>query len=196
MSEATGEPASAITGRACGGVAAVDWQRALAEHAGWLRTVVLARLGEPQAVDEVLQEVALAALSGGARLEDASKVAPWLYRLAVRQSLLYRRKRGRQRKLVNRYAAQLCHTNGKAADPDPLAWLVASERHQLVRAALNMLPPRDAQILMLKYAEDWSYEMIARHLGVSQSAVEARLHRARQRLRRCLQEMQAQEADA
>ena len=36
---------------------------------------------------------------------------------------------------------------------------------------------------MLKYTEDWSYHELAEHLGISHSAVEARLHRARKRLR-------------
>ena len=41
----------------------------------------------------------------------------------------------------------------------------------------------DGEILLLKYTEDWSYRQLAAHLGISESAVEARLHRARQRLR-------------
>src|SRR5258708_595535 len=32
---------------------AVDWARCLVEQEGWLRGVILARTGEPQAVDEV-----------------------------------------------------------------------------------------------------------------------------------------------
>ena len=40
----------------------------------WLRTVVLARLGEPQAVDEVMQEVALAAVEQRSPLSDPEKV--------------------------------------------------------------------------------------------------------------------------
>ena len=36
---------------------------------------------------------------------------------------------------------------------------------------------------MLKYTEDWSYRALAEHLGISESAVETRLHRARGRLR-------------
>ena len=36
---------------------------------------------------------------------------------------------------------------------------------------------------MLKYTENWRYQQIAAHLGISQSAVEARLHRARRKLR-------------
>ena len=77
--------------------AAVDWQAALAEHDRWLRMVVRARVGEGQCVDDVMQEVALAAVAQRAPLADATKVAPWLYRLAVTQVLLYRRKHGRRR---------------------------------------------------------------------------------------------------
>lgn len=42
--------------------AVIDWQAALVTHDRWLRTVIYARVGEPQAVDEVLQEVSLAAV--------------------------------------------------------------------------------------------------------------------------------------
>jgi hypothetical protein len=44
----------------------IDWQMALSQHDRWLRTIVLARLREPQAVDEVMQEVALAAVKQAA----------------------------------------------------------------------------------------------------------------------------------
>ena len=40
----------------------IDWSAELARHDRWLRCVVLARLGERQGVDEVLQEVAMAAV--------------------------------------------------------------------------------------------------------------------------------------
>ena len=163
--------------------AAVDWQAALAEHDRWLRMVVRARLGDWQAVDEVLQEVSLAAVAQRAPLADPAKVAPWLYRLAVRQVLLYRRKHGRRRKLEDRYARETQATDADRGTVDPLAWMLADERGRMVRAALAKLSPRDKEILMLKYSQDWSYHAIADHLGISHSAVEARLHRARGRLR-------------
>jgi RNA polymerase sigma factor (sigma-70 family) len=162
----------------------IDWQAALAEHDRWLRTVVLARLRESQAVDEVMQEVALAAVRQAAPLADAGKVAPWLYRLAVRQALLFRRKCGRQRRLVDRYGEQVDQGGDRTAIViDPLGWLLAEERREQIRVALGRLARRDAEILLLKYAEQWNYHQIAARLGVSHSAVEARLHRARRRLR-------------
>lgn len=173
----------------------IDWQAVLAEHGRWLRTVVYARLGEPQAVDDVLQEVSLAVVRQTAPLNDPAKIAPWLYRLAVTQSLLYRRKQGRRRKLTDNYI-QRARPTVEDASPDPLDWLLADERRKMVRVALGRLPNRDAEILLLKYTEDWSYRELADHIGITQSALQARLHRARQRLREELAALQVIETES
>ena len=164
----------------------VDWPAALAEHERWLRTAVYARLGERHAVEEVLQEVALAAVAQRSPLADGAKAGAWLYRLAVRQALLYRRRRGRRVRLTERFATARKVDHGFGRASDPLEWVLLDETRGLVREALARLPRRDAEILLLKYSEDWTYRDLAAHLGVSLSAVEARLHRARGRLREAL----------
>jgi RNA polymerase sigma factor (sigma-70 family) len=164
-------------------LSSIDWQAELARHDRWLRTIVLARLGERQAVDEVMQEVSLAAVEQRAPLADSTKLAPWLYKLALTKALLYRRRMGRQRRLTTNYAERVRPAEGNSRSPEPLEWLLAEERRKLVRAALARLRPPDAEILLLKYTEDWNYHQIAAHLGIGHAAVEARLHRARGRLR-------------
>jgi RNA polymerase sigma-70 factor (ECF subfamily) len=161
----------------------MDWHSALDQHDRWLRTILAARLRDHDAVEEVLQEVALAAVRQAAPIRDEAKAAPWLYRLAIRQVLLYRRKLGRRRKLTARFVERCppCEQDPDALDP--LAWLLADERKRLLGQALGTLAPRDVEILLLKYTENWNYHQIAKHLGVSHSAVETRLHRARARLR-------------
>ncbi|MEX2189039.1 MAG: sigma-70 family RNA polymerase sigma factor [Pirellulales bacterium] len=169
-----------------GGTPPVQWAAALAKHDRWLRTIILARTGEAQAVDEVMQEVALGAVRQRAPLADRTKVAPWLYKLAVRQSLLYRRRMGRKRRREQRYGERYRPTEEDHRGHDPLGWLLAEERRQLVRTAMERLSRRDAEILLLKYTEGWSYLEIAVHVGASHSAVESRLHRARAQFRRQL----------
>ena len=164
---------------------AVDWQQVLVEHRRWLRTVLRARGVDVGAIDEVLQEVSAAAVGGSDRLRDPEKVSPWLYRIAVTAALQYRRRMGRQRKLVERYR-DIQPSVAEHEHVDPLNWLLADEERQLVRKALSALTPRDAEIMLLKYTEGWSYRDLAKHMGLSISAVEARLHRARHRMRRAL----------
>jgi RNA polymerase sigma-70 factor (ECF subfamily) len=164
----------------------VDWPAALAEHGRWLRTVVAARVGDFAAADDVMQEVATGAVEKGHQLRDPTRVAPWLYRLAVFAALQHRRRQGRRRKLIERFVERQPPKGADARELDPLDWLLADERKSLVRKALERLPRRDAEILLLKYTEDWSYRELAEHLGLSTSAVEARLHRARKKMRRAL----------
>jgi RNA polymerase sigma factor (sigma-70 family) len=167
----------------------IDWPAELDRHGRWLRTVALARVGESAAADDVLQEVSLTAIQKGHQLRDPTRIAGWLYRLVVVAALQYRRRQGRRKKLLDRYADRQPSTDGAAREPDPLGWLLVDERNAMVRRAFTTLPPRDAEIMLLKYSEDWSYQQLAEHLGLSTSAVEARLHRARQKMRTALHKL-------
>ena len=139
--------------------------------------------GSPRRSTRSCRRSALAAVAQRAPLADPSKLAAWLYRLAVRQTLLYRRRQGRRHKVIHRYALRNGDDPVGSQAPDPLGWLLLDERRRLVREALARLPIRDAEILLLKYTEDWSCRELAAHLGLGTAAVEARLHRARRRLR-------------
>lgn len=156
-----------------------DWPAIIAEHERWLRAVLYARLRNADDVEDAFQETFAAAITGSDKLRDLDRVGPWLYQIAVRQALQLRRKQGRRQSKIEQMAQQA----PAPTERDPLGWLLADERQQQVRDALAELPQRDAEILMLKYLEDWNYQQIADRIGASHSAVEARLHRARGRLR-------------
>jgi RNA polymerase sigma factor (sigma-70 family) len=165
------------------GPVADDRAEFFVRHRGWLRTVVATQLREPGAVQEVLDEVALAAVSARGVPAEASRWAPWLYRVAVRSALLYRRRLGRERRRREVYAGRLAGREDPGAAYDPLRLLLADEERGLIRKAVEGLRRKDAEVLLLKYSEGWSYGEIAGRLGMTASAVEARLHRARKRLR-------------
>ncbi len=152
----------------------------LEPHRHWLRTVVRNRVGEADAVDDILQEVAIAVCSGSP--PDNDRLAPWLYRVAVKQCLQFRRKAGRQHKLRQRLTQDISETD----EADPLDGLLLGERREAVRDALRELTDIDRQLLMLKYTEDWTYQQLASHLGVAADTIEYRLLRARRRMRHLL----------
>jgi RNA polymerase sigma-70 factor (ECF subfamily) len=175
---AADQPPRAVNG------CAVNWAQSLAEHRPWLARVIAARTGEAQAVEEVWQQVALAVVEQRWPLADPSKVAPWLHRLAVVASARHRRQLGRGRKALAGWA----EVRRQVAVPpaDPLGWLMREERLALTREAMARLDGRDAEVLLLKYGERWSYRQIAEHLGLTEKAVDCRLLRARERLRQQL----------
>jgi RNA polymerase sigma factor (sigma-70 family) len=159
----------------------IDWDAEYRRHARWLRTVVASRLQEPAAVEDVMQQIALAIAREDRRPREAARIGAWLYRVAVKQCLQHRRTAGRRRRFLHTLSQT---TAGGQPPPEPLDWLLYEERVQSVRFALGQLSDLDRQLLLLRYTEDWSCRQLAEHLGVSVSAVEYRLQLARERLRR------------
>ncbi|MFN7874498.1 MAG: RNA polymerase sigma factor [Pirellula sp.] len=163
-------------------VMTIDWAKALDSHRRWLETVISSRLSDRQAAEDVLQEVALAAISQRSRPVDPEKVAPWLYRIALRKVINHHRVTGRRRKLIEGVIA-------KGPGPDELVapaageWLLKEENDKAVQRAMSQLRPQDRQLLLLKYTEGWGYQDISEHLGISIKTVEYRLLKARRALR-------------
>ena len=178
------QSASQRDGELPAAIAAIDWSAALAAHGRWLRTVVIARLGEPQAADEVMQELSLAVIKQSAPLADASKLAPWLYRLAVRQALLYRRARGRQRKLAGSYAD---HVRPGEYEHDPtIRWRGCWRTSGACWCGRRSLGFRRATRRYCCSSTRRTGVIATWQITWASAirAVEARLHRARGRLRR------------
>lgn len=158
-----------------------DLEQQLGKHRGWLRSVIQARLGGPEGTDDILQEVHVAAIEGYVSLRKSHSFSAWLYQIAVRQTALFRRQLGRHKR-------RLRQAQDKASIEvndcrEPLDYLMKSERQTIILQALQQIPVRDRELLVLKYIEGWSYRAIADHLDKTERAVESQLQRARQRLR-------------
>ena len=160
------------------GLSTIDWTMELKQHDAWLRRVLRGRIGNRHEVDDLMQEIALAVVRQRALPEDPGRVAPWLYRLAVRQAINFHRKMGRKSNAKPKAGLEV---TSPAAEP--VDWLMQIEKSTSIRDAINELSIRDREILMLKYTENWSYKELAQHLGIKTKTVEYRLARARQRLR-------------
>ena len=86
-----------------------------------------------------------------------------------------------------RIAERECEEAEDLVSPqDTAAELISAERAELVGRAVGELPPLQKEALILFEYEGLSLEEIATVTGVDSGAVKARLHRARQALRRRL----------
>ena len=160
------------------GLTTIDWTAALKHHEPWLRRVIRGRIGNRHEVDDLMQEIALAVFRQKALPEDPVRVAPWLYRLAVRQAINFHRKMGQ--KSMAKATSELEVTS---LENEPLDWMLQTEQNNAMREAIKELNVRDREILMLKYTENWSYKQLASHLGIKIKTVEYRLMKARKSLR-------------
>lgn len=99
----------------------------------------------------------------------------WIYRIAVNESLNYRRSRH------DHAAIDAGVEAGAAADP-----VEQREVGERVQSALMQLTPEYREVVVMRYFIDLSYEEIGEALGIPEKTVKSRLFSARQRLERLL----------
>jgi RNA polymerase sigma factor (sigma-70 family) len=156
-----------------------DFDRIVARHHPQVARLAHRLLGwrDRDAVDDVVQEVFLVALTRLKDFRGESSLATWLMGITVNQCRAHRR-RSALRLTWLRQMWSRAETNHQPvwADED-------TETSQQVRGAIAALPPRDRDVIVLFYLEDCSVARIAKLLGAKPNAIEVRLHRARQRLK-------------
>jgi len=145
-------------------------------------------LGSLHDADEALQESLLRAWRGIGRFEPRAPVSAWLYRIATNVCLWMLEQRGRAPIAVDAHLEP--YPEGSAAPPASLSAApdaVVERREQIglaFVAAMQLLPPRQRIVLVLRDVLDWSAREVAELLDVSVASVNSALQRARERLAR------------
>ena len=166
-------------------IPSIDWPRVWEMHGSWLKSVLRARLRSRDEVDEVFQEVALSVARKPCNWPNPEKVAPWLYRVAIQHVWLFRRKRIQSQ---HRHFQTQSEFDLAARQRDPAALLMELEDSRRVQNALSKLCGQDREMLLLKHAQQWTYDQICNHTGISKDKVIYRIGRARKRLKAALSE--------
>jgi RNA polymerase sigma-70 factor (ECF subfamily) len=134
--------------------------------------------GSVHTAEDVTQECFLALFAGAAFDPKQGSLRTYLFGIA--RHLAMRRTRIEERE------SEEPTDNAAAAPCDILGDLIGQERSAAVERAVAALPPLQKEALILFEYEDFSLEEIAQVVGVEVGAVKARLHRARETLRRRL----------
>lgn len=160
------------------------WSTIWNENEQWITEVLRNRLQSADEVEDVAQEVKLGLMKSKTRPADLENPSAWIYRVAIRQVLMYRRKKGRYQKLLKRERFSKSPTSIES--PSPLSLLLRTERIGKIREMLTELNETDREVLMLKYSDNWTYKQLADKLGVSVNTIEHRLVKAKKRLRKLM----------
>jgi RNA polymerase sigma factor CnrH len=162
-----------------------DFDRAVAEYHGRIRLLVYRLLGWRDGIEDVVQDVFLAAWAGWSRVRDRSSVELWLKRIAVNKC----RSRLRRETVRVRWLGWMrgAFSNQSQAPADQV--LEKQEQAERVRAAIRLLEPVYREATVLYYLEQLDIDQIVEILGVRRNTVEVRLHRARRQLEKILCDM-------
>jgi RNA polymerase sigma-70 factor (ECF subfamily) len=157
------------------------YARLVDRHYDRCARIALRILGNREDAEEAIQDAFLRAFRALEDYEDRERFSAWLARILVNQcrtTLARNRRRESVFLDVDPRELDLAVAGGDASG----AW-------PELEHALAKLPAEQREAIVLKYADDLTYEEMARITGAGESALKMRVQRAFARLRALLQEV-------
>ncbi len=144
--------------------------------------------GNRELANDVAQEAFIRAWKAIEKFRGDSTFGTWIYRITVNTAWTLRKK-AKKHYSLNIEDTQEPVIVDEKKDPELVA--INSDLSLVLRKALNQIPLEQRIIVELKNIEGRSHKEIADYLDISVTAAKVRLHRAHQKLRNILEEIEA-----
>ncbi|HET9492982.1 MAG TPA: sigma-70 family RNA polymerase sigma factor [Chloroflexia bacterium] len=152
--------------------------------------------GNPDDAEDILQESFIQACNHLDSFEGRSGLSTWLHRIVLNAALMQLRKRGPLSQMPPEWEeSRLLAVGGQQAGAlgageapgdHVLSHVLSQELHETIDRAILALPDALRAAIVLRDVEGLSTSEAAQALGITESAVKVRLHRARLALRQAL----------
>ena len=147
-------------------------------------------LGDYHAAEDAVQEAFVAVWRNLDSLRDPKAFQGWLRRLVFTQC-----NRQQRRRTIKTVDLEAYRDTVRSQLPTPAADLEAKERGEAIRGAIDGLPQRLKEAVMLYYFGGHAQKEVAAFLEVPVSTINKRLHDARTRLKGSMEKMVAGEME-
>jgi RNA polymerase sigma-70 factor, ECF subfamily len=164
-------------------------EQTIRSHTPRLLAVARRLLGSADDAEDAVQEAFTLALAALDSFEERSQLSTWLHRITVNVALSKLRARRRNLEQLGLDPLPASHADeapGRADEASAYCLdelLEQREDGALLLACIEQLPEAYRRVIVLRDVEELDTRSVARLLGVSDSVVKVRLHRARQALR-------------
>jgi RNA polymerase sigma-70 factor (ECF subfamily) len=154
-------------------------------HGNEVYTLARRLVGDPHLAADVAQETMIRAWRALPQFRGDAALSTWLHRITVNTAWTHK-KRARRHEVAPLDDFEHLPDQVPGHQPDTAGEIV--ELRGRLRSALDALPNAQRQVVILKDVYGWSHAEIAESMGISVAAAKVRLHRARARLARDLEE--------
>ena len=161
------------------------FDRIVKEHSADITVLANRLLGWPGDVEDVVQDVFLAAYLGLKKFRCECSLKTWLFTITINKCRSYRYKRILRLRLFSQAAAKASLRRPDAKLKIP----TGGETFDRVRRAVAALPAKYREPVVLRYLQELPTDEISRIIGISKNALQVRLTRARRRLKQELAEL-------
>ena len=174
------------------------------QHQALMMRVAVRYVRNRTVAEEVVQETWLGVLHGLERFEGRAALKTWIFRILTNRAITRAQREGR----VVPFSSLGEDGDGEpAVDPDrfrpendryPGGWksfpqplpeekLLERETLAMIEAAIAELPERQHTVIVMRDVEGWTAEEVCESLEISEANQRVLLHRARSKVRSCLE---------
>lgn len=139
-------------------------------------------LGWPGDVDDVVQDVFLAAYTGLEKFRGDSDMKTWLFSITINKCRNTRYKKMLSIKFLEKFSEKFRNLTVSSASEKP----IRDEICESVRKAVSNLPVKYREAVVLKYLQEMKTGEIIQVLGITENTLNVRLSRAKKILNRKL----------
>src|SRR5215210_1192440 len=174
------------------------------QHQPLMLRVASRYVRNPAVAEEVVQETWLGVLNGLRGFEGRASLKTWIFRILTNRAITRAQREGRAVPFsslgdagpdepavdADRFRPEGDRwPGGWKCFPDPLPEerLLERETLALIDAAIAELPERQSLVIAMRDVEGWSAEEVCQALAISEANQRVLLHRARSKVRRCLE---------
>lgn len=142
-------------------------------RAAWLVT------GDRHEAEDLAQETFVVAIDRWNRFDGRSSRATWLFGILIRLN----RRRSRSLSRLRRRIQEYIDRKTLQPNPDPSTELAHQQWRESLWADVATLPPSQRDAVLLRFAEEMTYQQIAETLGCAEGTAKTRVHHGLKRLR-------------
>ena len=155
------------------------FDRIVERYSGEVSGLANRLLGWGGDVEDVVQNVFLAAFVGLKRFRFDCSLKTWLFTITINKCRTWRYRAALRQRFFSKAAGSVSLSEAAAADKG------ASERERFDRVlqAVRALPTKYREPIVLRYLQELGANEVSRILGISKNVLEVRLSRARRRLK-------------
>jgi RNA polymerase sigma-70 factor (ECF subfamily) len=146
------------------------------------------RLKHPQDAQEAAQEIFHRAYMRLETFDQSRSLRAWLMTITANYCTDMLRRRLSLKRMVQQVSLDVVDFRVFDADANPEGSALRNEQRDRVRQALQQIPEKYREVLLLFYWNDLSYNEIVEVTGLKESTIKTRLHRARAQLLEVLEQ--------
>jgi len=151
------------------------------KYQSFICAITFSATGNVEKSEELAQEAFMSAWKDLAQLKDLTKFQSWLGSIA--RNVIKNSFRSQKQDLISKSSSMDQVEDVGIKDSGPLEAAITKERQAVVRQALQQIPAKYREPLVLFYRQQQSVKKVAEQLQLSEGAVRQRLSRGRKLLR-------------